>query len=333
MGKQLEQKSMDPIAKITAPVSDFMELYERKLKEYLIAENALIYQITKHILSATGKRLRPTIVFLSASTLGYADENVTVPAIALELIHNATLLHDDVIDEAKYRRGIEAVNYRWDNLVSVLMGDYFFAKAFKILVNNGRQDLLKAVSSATERVSVGELTQVQQINNLSITEDIYLSIISDKTASLFSCAGESGAILADAGEQIRESFRGYGENLGIAFQIADDLLDYIGDEKKTGKGIASDLKEGWFTLPLIHSLKNSSQATSKEIKAILENGFREDKFELIKDFVLENGGVDYSLKKASLFRDRALDYLDKIDDSLYKEALIDLAEFTVKRER
>ena len=293
----------------------------------------MIFQLTQHMLTSSGKRMRPATLFLAARASGHDGDNGVPPAIAIELIHTATLLHDDVIDQSRFRRGQETVSYRWGNLAAVLTGDYYFAKAFKILVVENRQDLLQLVSSATEKVSIGELGQVQELNNTAITEKEYLHIINFKTASLFSCAGECGALLAGANGNDQESLIGYGENLGVAFQIADDLLDYIGDEKELGKGVGSDLKEGWFTLPLIHSLKSSSPAVAKEIKNILENGFREEQFAKIRDFVYNSGGIDYARKKAVSYKDKALDYLDKITESEYKNSLIKLAEFTVIRDK
>jgi len=325
--------SMISIEEITNPISVILDAYEKRLSAFLEAENDLIYQATSHLLSSTGKRLRPATLFLSSAAFGCQDDKMVAPAIALEMIHNATLLHDDVIDQSRYRRGKETVNYHWSNLVAVLMGDYFFAKAFKILVYAGRQDLLDAVSSATERVSIGELGQVQELHNMSLTEEAYLSIISNKTASLFSCAGQCGAMIAGTNGENRKSLYNYGENLGIAFQIADDLLDFVGDERKLGKGVGSDLKEGWFTLPLIYSLGNSSPDAAKTIKEILANGFHEEQFPLVRDFVHESGGIEYSKQRATAYRDRALESLTKIEDSIYKSALIKLAEFTVLRER
>jgi octaprenyl-diphosphate synthase len=324
---------MSPIEEITNPILSHLELFESKLAEYLKGENPLIYEVTQHLLSSTGKRLRPATLILSAAALGHEGDEVIAPSIALELIHTATLLHDDVIDESDSRRGKETVNHRWNNLVAVLSGDYFFAKAFKILVKSNRADLLDLVSDATERVSVGELGQIQELDNTSITETMYLDIISDKTASLFSCAGKCGAMLSRANGNMSSCLYDYGESLGVAFQIADDLLDYVGDEKKLGKGIGSDLKEGWFTLPLIYSLKNSSPAVAKEIKSILENGFREEQFDKIRDFVNDSGGMHYSRQRAAFYCDQALKAIKGIEESDAKRSLTKLAEFAVSREQ
>lgn len=324
---------MSSIHEIISPVSNYLELFEKRLTEYLTAENDLIYRLTRHLFSRSGKRMRPVTLFLSACAAGEDNDDVVIPAIAIELIHTATLLHDDVIDQSYSRRGLETVNSRWGNLVAVLTGDYYFAKAFKVLVADGRQGLLQAVSAATERVSVGELAQVQELNNTSISEDTYIRIITDKTASLFACAGECGAITAGANGKYRKSLARYGENLGIAFQITDDLLDYIGDEEKMGKGVGSDLEEGWFTLPLVYSLYNSSPAVAGEIKGFLDNGFHEDHFDKILDFVHNNGGVDYTREKALMYKEKALSYLDSVEQSEYREALVGLAEFTVSREK
>ncbi len=324
---------MSPIEKISDPVADYLDYYRLKMREYLAEETNLISAVTQHIFSSTGKMIRPITLFLSASALGCSDKNMVEPAIALELIHTATLMHDDVIDQSNFRRGIETVNYQWSNLVAVLMGDYFFAKALRILVNTKQQSLLEAVSTATERVSVGELAQVQELNNTSLTEQEYMAIISDKTASLFSCAGQCGGIVAGTNGEILMSLYEYGENLGIAFQITDDLLDFVGEEEKLGKGTGNDLKEGWFTLPLLYSLNNCTPAAGKEIRDILNNGFREEQFDKILLFVNESGGIEYSRKRAENFRNKALDALEGIEDSIFKDALINLTDFTVTREK
>ncbi|MBD3168575.1 MAG: octaprenyl diphosphate synthase [candidate division Zixibacteria bacterium] len=324
---------MSSIDEIVAPVADYLDLFEERLGGYLKAENELIYELTKHLLSSRGKRVRPLTLFLAAGAAGHNEEKSLSPAIAIELIHTATLLHDDVIDQSKFRRGIETISYRWGNLTAVLTGDYYFAKAFKILVNENSPGLLKAVSAATEQVSIGELGQIQELNNTSLSEENYVNIISNKTAALFSCAGECGAIIAGANGTKKTRLIDYGKFLGVAFQIADDLLDFVGDEKKLGKGVGNDLKEGWFTLPLIYSLKNGSPAGASEIIKILENGFREEQFLKVLEFIEDTGGIDYARGKASLYRDKALESLKSIDDSDYKRALIKLAEFTVAREK
>jgi len=318
---------------ILAPIKQDLSEFDRKVKDYVNSDSPLIYQIASHILKKKGKRLRPSLVYLSAGACGEKDKRLTQAALAIELIHTATLLHDDVVDSSPTRRGQPTVNARWNNLVSVLMGDYLIAKAFKIMMETKSQPLLTAMSAATERVSVGELLQVQESFNYDLNEKSYLNIIREKTASLFSVACESGAILSSSEDGSREKFKIYGENFGIAFQIRDDLLDLVGKSEKTGKEPGNDLKEGKITLPLIYSLKKTSAVKRKEMVKILDDGFDQDGFNKVLLFVKEEKGVEYAHCKAEEYGDQALHNLSHLDGSQYKKALADLVRFAVKREK
>ncbi len=318
---------------ILAPVKKDLLEFDRKVKDYVHSDSPLIYQIASHILKRKGKRLRPSLVYLSAGACGKKNRELTQAALAIELIHTATLLHDDVVDGSSARRGQVTVNVRWNNLVSVLMGDYLFAKAFKIMMETESQPLLTAISGATERVSVGELLQVQECFNYDLDEKSYLDIIREKTASLFSVACESGAILSSTQNDHRKRIKTYGENFGIAFQIRDDLLDLVGEKEKTGKELGNDLKEGKITLPLIHALKNAPTSTRKEMIKLLDDGFNQDGFEKVLVFVREKKGVDYAHSKAEEHGDKALKNLSHLDGSEYKEALASLVSFTVNRDK
>lgn len=318
---------------ILLPVKEDLLEFDRKVKDYIHSDSPLIYQIANHILKRKGKRLRPSLVYLSAGACGKKSTKLTQAALAIELIHTATLLHDDVVDGSSTRRGQATVNSRWNNLVSVLMGDYLFAKAFKIMMETESQPLLSAISSATERVSVGELLQVQECFNYELDENSYLNIIREKTASLFSVACESGAILSSTEDNYREKFKTYGENFGIAFQIRDDLLDFVGKKEKTGKEPGNDLKEGKITLPLIFALKNASLSKRKEVVKLLDDGFNRDGFEKILLFIKEEKGVEYGHLKAKEYGDKALRKLSHLDGSEYKQALAHLVDFTVSRDK
>jgi len=318
---------------ILAPIKEDLLEFDRKVKDYVYSDSSLIYQIASHILRGKGKRLRPSLVYLSARACGKKSNKLTQAALAIELIHTATLLHDDVVDGSPTRRGQPTVNSRWNNLVSVLMGDYLFAKAFKIMMETGSQPLLTAISWATERVSVGELLQVQECFNYELDEKLYLDIIREKTASLFSVASESGAILSSSEDRHREKFKTYGENFGIAFQIRDDLLDLVGEKEKTGKELGNDLKEGKITLPLIYALKNTSPRKRKEVVKILDDGFGQDGFKKVLLFVREEKGVEYAHSRAKEYGDKALKNLSRLDGSEYKEALANLVNFTVNRDK
>jgi len=318
---------------ILAPIKEDLAEFDGKVKDYIHSDSPLIYQVADHILKRKGKRLRPSLVYLSAGACGKRSKRLTQAALAIELIHTATLLHDDVIDESPTRRGQPTVNYRWNNLVSVLMGDYLFAKAFRIMMDTKSQSLLTAISAATERVSLGELLQVQECFNYDLDERSYMNIIQEKTASLFSVACESGAILSSAEDNNRRKFRTYGENFGIAFQIRDDLLDLVGEKEKTGKEPGNDLKEGKITLPLIYALKSTTSRKRKEVVRILDDGFDQNGFTKVLRFIKEQKGMEYAHSKAEEYGDKALTNLSYLDGSEYKNALADLVDFAVRRNK
>jgi octaprenyl-diphosphate synthase len=318
---------------VFSPIKEELEVFDRKLKKSLDSDSPLIYQIANHILERKGKRLRPALVYLSAKANGGKNEKLTLAALAIELLHTATLLHDDVVDQSQTRRGQKTVNSGWSNLISVLMGDYLFAKAFKIMMATKSSPLLQAISKATERVSFGELLQVQECFNYDLDEKLYLDIIREKTASLFSVSCESGVILSKNDNNHKRNFQSYGENFGIAFQITDDLLDLIGKKEKTGKELGNDLKEGKMTLPLIYAFNRSSQKAKKEIIKLIENSFDHNGFFEILNFVQNQGGVDYAKSRAFEFGERALDFISNLKDSESKDSLINLVNFMVNRER
>jgi octaprenyl-diphosphate synthase len=254
-------------------------------------------------------------------------------ALAVELIHTATLLHDDVIDVSSTRRGLPTVNSKWNNLVSVLMGDYLFSKAFRLLVQANSVDLLEAFSRATERVSIGQLVEIQHINNFDICEADYFSLIADKTASLFAVSCEAGAILAGRPEGEREKIREFGEKVGVAFQISDDLLDIVGTEAVTGKTVGNDLREGKVTLPLIYTLNNGGGPRKSEIAALLKNGAENGSVEKVARIVLESGGVEYAQKKALQYGHEAFELLAGLPATAFKKSLEEVARFAASREQ
>ncbi len=277
--------------------------------------------------------MRPTFLFLSSRAANNISDFSVDASLAIELIHTATLLHDDVVDESDLRRGQETVNYKWKNLISVLMGDYIFAKAFRIMADAASIDLIRAISRATERVSVGELRQIEETENYSLSEDEYLDIIADKTASLFAVSCETGPILNKRASDERERFTDFGEKIGTAFQIADDLLDFVGDPEATGKEPGNDVLNGQVTLPLIYSLRKVNEASGREIVKYLKTGVGEDqeKFAKINAFVEENGGLDYTHRKAEELGEQALDSISGVGDSVYYDSLTKMVRYVVAR--
>ncbi len=316
-------------SKALSSVSNQLEQFEIELKKTLETDSTIIRQITDHLYGASGKRLRPALVFL---TSGQLNESSLNSALAIELIHTATLLHDDVVDESNVRRGRETTNNKWNNLVAVLMGDYLFAKSFGLLVKANMPGLLASFSRATERVSIGELNQVFYTGNFDIVEETYLNIIADKTASLFSCSAEAGAICSGQNGKVLSGLREYGENIGMAFQITDDLLDLIGDTRKTGKSLGSDIREGWVTLPLIYAMRNGNSHAKSHFKGILGDSTNNDISEVVQ-FVRDNGGIVYAEQKARGFVEKAINIVRSIDDLPMKRSLEELATLAAVRDR
>lgn len=312
------------------PIATDLEQFNSRLSDYLQGDSPLITSIARHLLKTKGKHIRPVFLFLSSRAADSFSESSVDASLAIELIHTATLLHDDVVDDSKMRRGQETVNAQWTNLISVLMGDYLFAKAFRIMVGTGSAELMKAISGATERISVGELRQIEETGNYDLSEEEYLSIIADKTASLFAVSCEAGPILKNRARKDRDRFASFGEKVGTAFQIADDLLDFVGDAKVTGKEPGIDVMTGMVTLPLIHSLNEASNASRREIVNCLHKR-REDSFDTIYGFVEDNGGIDYAYSRANELGQQGLEAIASVDGSIYHDCLEDMVNFTIAR--
>lgn len=312
------------------PVVADLEQFGRKLNDNLRGDSPLVTSIARHLLKSRGKRIRPVFLFLSSRAADNFTEHSVDASVAIELIHTATLLHDDVVDESEMRRGLETVNAQWTNLISVLMGDYLFAKAFKIMVGSGSMELLDALSRATGRVSIGELRQIEETGNYDLSEEEYLSIIADKTASLFAVSCETGPILMKRSMTQRRQFTDFGEMIGTAFQVADDLLDFVGEAKVTGKEPGIDVMTGQVTLPLIHSLRSVQAASRREIVTLLKSGDTE-LFEKVHRFVAEQGGIEYAYQRASDLGQQGLDAISNVGDSVYYQCLADMVHFTTAR--
>jgi len=322
---------MQKMEEFTLPVRADLDEFKRKLNQFLKGDSPLVSSIARHLLKSRGKRMRPAFLFLTSRAAdNFADQSVDA-SLAIELIHTATLLHDDVVDESELRRGQETVNAQWTNLISVLMGDYLFAKAFRIMVSTGSVDLMRVISYATERVSVGELRQIEEIGNYDLSEEEYLGIIADKTASLFSVSCEAGPILLERGKRDRESFADFGEKVGTAFQIADDLLDFVGQAEITGKTPGNDVLTGKVTLPLIYALSRVSKAARDEIVKKIQVPDGQETFDLVHQFVVNEGGVAYATRRADELSQQGLDAIKRLKKSEYFEALTAMVRFTASR--
>jgi len=316
---------------ISEPIHDELEIFQKKFSNTLKSKVALIDLITKYILRQKGKKIRPILVLLSAKVSGDINERTYIAANLVELLHTATLIHDDVVDEAKTRRGIASINAVWKNKAAVLIGDFLLSKGLLISLENKEFDFLLTTSEAVRRMSEGELLQIQKARNFDATEETYFKVISDKTASLIKTCCKLGALSTTEKKDKIENLAEFGEDLGIAFQLRDDLLDYMGRKKLLGKSTGNDLKEKKFTLPLIISLKNSPSRKANEIMKLIKSDSRK-KFEPVFQFVNEYGGLDYTQDKILYYADKAKSSIKNFPDSEAKSSLLELVRFISIRE-
>lgn len=317
--------------KITSPIKNELAEFQKIFSKSLKSDVALVDLITKYVLKQKGKKVRPILVLLSAKLCGKISSRTFVAATLVELLHTATLIHDDVVDEAKSRRGLASINAVWKNKAAVLMGDFLLSKGLLVSLDNNEFEFLKATSEAVRRMSEGELLQIQKARNFDATEETYFKVISDKTASLIKTCCKLGALSVTNDAKKVENMASYGENLGVAFQLRDDLLDYTGRKKLLGKATGNDLKEKKFTLPLLTALKNAPNKNSKEIMKLIKSDSNK-KFDTVYYFVEEFGGIEYTQKKISHFANLALESITDFADSESKESLVELISFVSNRE-
>ncbi|WP_372831075.1 octaprenyl diphosphate synthase [Pontibacterium sp.] len=290
----------------------------------------LVEKIGHYIVESGGKRLRPLLVLLSANACGYNGEKHIPLAAIIEFIHTATLLHDDVVDNSDLRRGKDTANARWGNAPSVLVGDFLYSRAFQVMVEIGSMDIMQVISNATNVIAEGEVLQLLNAKNPDTTEDSYMQVILGKTAMLFEAATESGAILADCTAEQREALRLYGRHLGIAFQLIDDVMDYLSTAEEMGKNVGDDLAEGKPTLPLIHAMREGNDEERQLIRQAIRKGGLED-LEPIMAIVRQTGAITYTQTRAQEEADKAIAALDALADSSFKDTLKQLADIAVKR--
>lgn len=291
-----------------------------------------IKTIVNHIIKSGGKRVRPVIVILTSRMCGYTGDSHIPYAAIIEFIHTSTLLHDDVVDNAETRRGSTSANILWGNEASVLVGDFLFSKSFDLMVGGNNNKILAVMSKTTTDLAEGEILELVQTSDAETTEEQYFEIITNKTAVLFSAAGEIGAILGNVGNKKRQALRDFGHNLGIAFQLMDDVLDYTSQDKILGKHVGTDLEEGKVTLPLIHALRKAGTREKAFVQKVLKKrGPSSNDFERIKGLIEKYGGMDYTLSRAEEHSDRAKKLLMTFPPSQYREALLLLTEFMLKR--
>lgn len=321
------------VERIKAPIAEEMKLFETKFYQSMKSNVPLLDRITHYIVRRKGKQMRPMFVFLTAKMTGQFQERTYRAASLIELIHTATLVHDDVVDDSDMRRGFFSLNALWKNKIAVLVGDYLLSKTLILSTENEDFDLLKVVSVAIKEMSEGELLQIEKARKLDITEEVYFEIIRQKTATLIAACCEAGARSVSASDEICKKMNRFGELVGMAFQIKDDLFDYTSSDI-IGKPVGIDIKEQKMTLPLIHVLNK----VSKEEKNWLINSvkrYNKDKKrvgEVIR-FVKANGGLEYTHQTMEQFSSAALAILDDFQPSEYKDSLVTMVNYVMEREK
>lgn len=321
------------INELRAPFREELDEYRKAFQSILASNVPLIDTIVKYVVKNKGKGLRPLLVIMSAKLLGRPTADTYNMASIVELLHTASLVHDDVVDEANIRRGFPTINAIWKNKVAVLMGDYMLSKCLIGAASTGNIRFLQILSESSRRLSKGELSQIEKSRKLNITETEYFKIISDKTAALISAAAELGALTTSRNIDDHLQLKEFGENLGIAFQIKDDLLDYYGKHNIIGKPVGNDLKDKKITLPLIYSFKKSTTDEIRKIKRNLKKGVNgKDVKEIIK-FVYEKGGIEYAEDKRDEYAEKAKECLKMYPESEVRESLFKFVDYTVLRNR
>jgi octaprenyl-diphosphate synthase len=324
---------MSELGNIKKPVKEEMAQFEAYFGKTMQSRIPLLKIILNYVFRRKGKQMRPLLVFLSAKLNGNIGEPTFVAATFIELLHTASLVHDDVVDDAAERRGALSINALWNSKIAVLVGDYMLSKGLLISIEKNQYDMLEIVSEAVKSMTEGELLQLQKSRKLNIREDDYFRIISCKTAALIAACTACGARSVTSNPDTIQLMKDFGETIGIAFQIRDDILDYEGNGL-TGKASGNDIKEKKITLPLIHALEKAPLSRKKHILSIIGNKKKSgsDVAEVVR-FVTENGGMDYAALKMNQYRDKALAILDTYSDSEVKESLREFVNYTVTREK
>ncbi len=322
------------LKEISAPIDTHLKNFDEHFDSLLKSNVALLDLVLKYLTRKKGKQMRPMLVFLTAELCGDMNERAYTGASMIELLHTATLIHDDVVDEADERRGIATINASWNNKIAVLIGDFLLAKGLLASIDGCEFEFLKASANAIKMMSEGELLQIQKSREIDLSEETYFQIIRGKTASLLASCCEIGAIAANATSEQRLILKAFGDNLGIAFQIKDDIFDFIGTSSIIGKAAGNDLKEKKITLPLIYALQRTDDKTAKSIvKRVKKGKISKPEIKDIIQFVVDNGGINSAQLKSAEFINSAIASLDIFQDSPAKTSLIDFARFVISRNK
>jgi len=329
----LDHAATKPHEQMAAHLTNDMEAVNALIRDRMASRHApRIPEVTAHLVEAGGKRLRPMLTLASADLCGYGGEYHVHLAATVEFIHTATLLHDDVVDESQQRRGRPTANLLWDNKSSVLVGDYLFARAFQLMVEPGNLRVLDILSNAAAVIAEGEVLQLSAARDLKTDEDIYLQVVRGKTAALFSAATQVGGVISGAPEPQIKALYDYGDALGIAFQIVDDLLDYQGDTKATGKNVGDDFRERKLTLPVIKAIAQANEEERAFWKRTIEKGDqREGDLDHALALLNTHGALEATRQDALAWTDKAKTAMQALPDHPVRQMLIDLADYVVER--
>jgi octaprenyl-diphosphate synthase len=324
---------LSDIKQIQAPILEEMRLFEKKFKDSLSSNVPLLDKIMHYIIKRKGKQMRPMFVFLSAKLCGKITESSYIAASLIELLHTATLVHDDVVDESNFRRSFFSINALWKNKIAVLVGDFLLSRGLLLAIEKNEFQLLKIVSNAVKEMSEGELLQIEKARKLDVNQTIYFEIIRQKTAALIAACCACGASSTKKNERIVKKLHLFGETVGICFQIKDDLFDY-NHNPLIGKPTGIDIREQKMTLPLIYSMNNCSADKKKKIINIIKNHNKDSKkVAQVIAFVKKSGGLDYAIKKMEEYHQKALDILEDFPESDVKDALKRMIDFVIRREQ
>ena len=319
------------LEQIIAPVDSDMDKVNAFITHELRSDIVLVNTISNYIISNGGKRLRPVALLLAAGACGNTTSHHIPLAAIIEFIHTATLLHDDVVDASELRRGQVTANDVWGNQASVLVGDFLYSRAFQQMVKINQMRVMDILADTTNMIAEGEVLQLMNSHNAGISESDYYETIRRKTAILFQAACQLGAVISNASEETEQALSLYGLNMGIAFQLIDDVLDYSGDKEKTGKNIGDDLNEGKATLPLIRAMKMLPQAERQIIVDVIENDADASQIHRVIEIINSTDAMDYSKSHALEYTRKATDAITSLVDSRYKQSMLDLSEFFTSR--
>ena len=320
-----------PLAEINALVAEDMRHVDELIRRRLASDVLLINQVAEHIIAAGGKRLRPVLLLLAARSLGFAGASAHQLAAVIEFIHTATLLHDDVVDESDLRRGRKTANAVWGNAASVLVGDFLYSRSFQLMVELEQLPVMRILADTTNAIAEGEVLQLLHVHNPDTDETAYLRVVERKTAVLFAAATRLGAVLAGASTAVQQALHDFGLNLGFAFQIADDVLDYTADAAALGKNLGDDLAEGKATLPVIHALSKANPAVRGKIARIIADCDVEALGQVL-EAIEKHGSLAYSRQMAEHYARAAEANLTALPDNRWTRALHTLARYSIDRQ-